>query len=138
VFRRGEVMELNRDTKRRAEILCIPYDPSEMGDIVSIRVDAEQLHLLVDEGFADPEDAQNDSPSLEAFLAFMDDHGMFQAHGYAVPSKRNDYRISIEGLVGRVLNDTDTVLDFVLFCRQADELEVRKEMQYTYLRSWWD
>ena len=64
---------------------------------------AAKLHLLMDLGFADPEDRQNNCPTIKKvykFLQKMEDMGCsgWTAHGYAVAGYRDDYRISIEGV----------------------------------------
>ena len=91
------------------------------------------LQTLVDKGYADPEDSQNDSPTLGEYLEFMKEHPRFKAHGYVVSNNREDRRITIEGLeAGQVT--IKEVEDFINLDRYADEFEATQD----YCRSWWD
>ena len=56
------------------------------------------LRELVARNFADPEESQNGSATLGDFLKFLEKHPQVTAHGYAVSPKREDYRVSLEGL----------------------------------------
>lgn len=91
------------------------------------------LKILLDEKFADPQERQNDSPTIQKFYDFMVEHPEFTAHGYLIGLKRSDYRVSIEGLEGKP-SDSESYTDFILFNRLADEFDVNME----YCRSWWD
>ncbi len=124
--------DLNRDYKTRDNLLGINQ---EKYDIVHFdNVTADTLQQLIDNKFADPEETQNDSPTIQAFLEFMKQYPATLAHGYVVSINRGDYRTSIEGLyVPEEAVTPDLLKAFVTFSRNADELDVD-----TYLRSWWD
>lgn len=93
----------------------------------------ETLQKLVDKGYADLEDSQNDNTTLGEYLEFMKEHPRFKAHGYVVSNDRNDRRITIEGLeAGQVT--LDELQDFINLDRDADEFEAMQ----SYCRSWWD
>lgn len=97
-------------------------------------VDVKALKTLMKKRLLEPENTQNDSPTNEQFIKFMEKHPEVTAHGYMVGSRRSDARISIEGLSYKGKVSDKLALAFTKFCRQADELEVEKN----YLYSWWD
>jgi hypothetical protein len=93
-------------------------------------------HLMINK-FIDPQATQNDSPSVQKFFDFARNYPleMITFHGYLIGPKRDDCRISIEGLLmGGPLLESKAREEFILFCRKADELEVSADT----LRSWWD
>lgn len=91
------------------------------------------LQELVDKGYADLEDSQNDNTTLGEYLEFMKEHPRFKAHGYVVSNDRDDRRVTIEGLeAGQVT--IKEVEDFIKLDRYADEFEATQ----SYCRSWWD
>lgn len=92
------------------------------------------LKALQAAGFLDPEERQNDSPTIAEFMAFMEEHPAVYAHGYTIGGTRDDGRVSVEGLACSADAVTIELLrDFVGLCRYADELDVKDN-----LRSWWD
>ena len=58
----------------------------------------EQMRKLIELGFADPEEEQNDCPSIEECLEFCERHPGFTMHGYVVSHERHDCRVSVEGV----------------------------------------
>jgi len=96
----------NRNSKRRSAIIGTAYTRDNSGGIRRYKLLAlMQLRALVNEGFADPNDQQNDAPSLAAFLGFMSVYPFATAHGYTIEPKRDDYRVSVEGISGQVPAD---------------------------------
>lgn len=94
----------------------------------------EQLKALEKEGLLDLEDSQNCSPTIKEFMEFMEEYPQVKAHGYIVSPKRDDCRISLEGLICNE-NITDELLfQFANGFHSADEFEISKE----FLRVWWD
>lgn len=72
--------------------------------------------ILIKLGFLDPEETQNDSPTVREFIDFAKDHldADFTFHGYVVGPEREDCRVSFEGIESS--NDEiskETLLDFV-------------------------
>ncbi len=129
----------NPNYRRRDELLGL-HDQiweDEAGWHKVIDLDAitlETLEELVREGFIDPKERQNFSPTTLEFLEFMRKHPGVVAHGYAVSPYRDDYRVTIEGLL--VLPEdyhADLHYDFEKFCQEADELKLGR-----CLYSWWD
>lgn len=94
----------------------------------------QQLQELVTNKFIDLQDAQNCSPAVEDFLNFMKDHEEFSAHGYAVSHKRDDYRVSLEGIEFKGDVSKNLMKDFVHLCRHADEFVCEENELY----AWWD
>ena len=88
------------------------------------------LDTLISEGFADPRDTQNSSPSIKQFRDYMAEHPNVTAHGYLVSNDRDDRRVSIEGLSLAYDATPEEQLDFMEWNHGADELD--------RFRSWWD
>jgi hypothetical protein len=129
---------LNRDYHKRNEIIfCDDAVEGELwlgGTRHFEELDLKQLKELAENQFIDLEDAQNCSPTAGDFLEFMEKYPKVTAHGYVVSHKRNDYRVSLEGLSykGRVNKELNK--DFVYLCRHADEFVLEDNTLY----SWWD
>ena len=92
---------------------------------------AETLEKLIQMGFADPQDAQNDAPDIGTILAFLKRNPSFTAHGYAVTPHRTDYRISLEGVEANFA-DKSEVIDFVDLFRRADDFRISDDYQYAW------
>ena len=107
-----------------------------MGGIKRYRdLTVDCLEKLVKEGFADPEETQNDSPTTQEFLEFMQQYPKARAHGYVVSNDREDVGVTVEGLeVDRADVTTKLFRDFVQLCRYADEFNDEENGLY----SWWD
>jgi hypothetical protein len=115
--------KFNKDQAARDKLLGIPPDAKYGGGIEHFEgLPAPVLRKLIEEQFANPEDCQNCSPTIQEFLDFMEEHPGFTAHGYAVELRRSDYRISIEGLRGKNIKREDAD-DFVQAFRFADDFE---------------
>lgn len=129
----------NPNYRRRDELLglndTVWEDEAGWHKVVDLdAISLETLEAMVQEGFIDPQERQNFSPTAMEFLEFMRKHPRVVAHGYAVSPYRDDYRVTIEGLL--VLPEdyhSDLHNDFEQFCREADELRLGR-----CLYSWWD
>lgn len=95
---------------------------------------AKGLQLLIKQKFADPQEMQNNSPSIEEFLQFLKEHPDCTVSGYAVELAREDYRVSVEQIdfVGKY--SKELLKDFVNAFRNADEFKVGDKN----LHAWWD
>ena len=83
------------------------------------------LENLVTEDFADPEETQNDSPTIREFIEFMKKYAGYTAHGYVVIDTRDDYRVSVEGIdKGDDAESIEELKDFIKLCRWVDSLDV--------------
>ena len=92
------------------------------------------LEKLLAEKFADPEEQQNDCPPISEIFEFMQRNPDFTAHGYAVSIKRQDYRVSVEGVELDRPPTRDEIVDFVKTFRFADDLDVEDNR----LHCWFD
>lgn len=95
----------------------------------------DDVNKLVDLKYLELEERQNESPTTETFIKFMTKWKKYDvtAHGYAVSKKRDDKRVTIEGLEvhsSKARKDPVFVREWFLFNRFADELDEN--------RSWWD
>ena len=127
--------EYNKDWKLRDSMLNDVYgNKQEAYDIFRFDgVTAETLQKLVDLKYADPYEYQNGAPPIGGILEFLKENPDFTAHGYAVTVRRDDYRISLEGVEGNS-RDFDQISRFMNMFRFADEFETG----IGYQRAWFD
>lgn len=138
-------MNFNKDFVTRDKILA-PYFTEKAfgGGICHFQnLPLEVLKKLVKLKFADPEETQNDSPSIAEFINFMqhisesypNPETLITAHGFAVSQNRSDYCISVEGL--EITSSDNLALgefsDFGIGAK-ADECDVNQVCG----RIWWD
>lgn len=93
---------------------------------------AEELMRL---GYMDPEETQNDSPTVQQFVDFIKGYGnpdSWRLHGYAVSPLREDVRVSVEGIESVERIDTDALLEFAIANRYAAELLCSDGMAYCW------
>lgn len=121
-------MKLNMDIKTRDEMIFGKYDPdSYMGGCRSFgNMSVDLLSKLVEMNFADPDDRQNDAPSIEEFIEFMNKWSGYVVHGYVISDKRSDYRVSVEAIekIGE-FKTKEEFEDFVSMFRYADEFDTK-------------
>lgn len=125
--------EYNKDDKRRCEILGIT--PNYMGGYYGIdKMNIEQLNMLLEENFIDPDECQNCSPSTMEFKEFMEAYPGVTAHGYIISPERGDYRVTIEGL--NYVGDTtkEMLFEFMDLFRSADDFSCSEG----HLYCWYD
>lgn len=127
----------NKDYVSRDKILKLNVDwqKDKTGGIKEFEeIDVKTFETLLVQKYIDPSDSQNESPTAKEFFQFMCKYPSIKAYGYAVSPKRNDYRVTIEGIY--VLNKDITPnlkKDFMEFCKSADEISTDEG-----LSSWWD
>lgn len=105
----------------------------------------DKLEKLLEEGFANPQEKQNFSPTIKQFYEFGKKcvakgyNAVFI--GYAISPDREDYRTSIEGIEVRIQTELiEARIDFNLrdefekFAESADETEIN----FSVLYAWWD
>jgi hypothetical protein len=130
------MVNLNREFKVRDSILGININwDTKSGGVVPYKdLDVNSFTALLRNKFIDPNEYQNESPSVRAFYFFMAKYPFALAHGYAVSPDREDYRVSIEGLFIPKEYVTNSVKeDFYNLCKDADEYHDSDD-----LYSWWD
>ena len=132
MFYENDVNTGNKDFKRRSEIMNGLDTNKDYKHFE--KMDLKTLRLLIKERFADPEDMQNDAPSIQEFADFLEKHPDFTVHGYTIGAERDDHRVSVEGLEFDGYYSKEDLADFIDFQRTADEFEVEPHT----LRSWWD
>lgn len=94
------------------------------------------LESLINEKFINPQDRQNNSPTVNEMLGFMRKYPAVFAYGYAVTPKRRDYRVSLEGLAVNQEDVTEELKKaFLGFCKSATEIHTE---DVNGLLSWWD
>lgn len=130
---------MNKDYKKRNEIIFgdddVDSNDNWLGGTRNFEsLDLEQLNALIKNKFIDLEDAQNLSPTVADFLDFMKKYPAVKAHGYAVSHKRDDYRVSLEGLEFHGDVSKEMLMDFIYVCRLADEFTAEDD----HLYAWWD
>lgn len=95
---------------------------------------------LIAQGFLDPKETQNDSPTVREFIDFAKEHldADFKFHGYVVGPEREDCRVSFDGIESSKDEiSKETLLDFVktfLVKYHADDMDVNDD----WLMCWYD
>jgi hypothetical protein len=96
-------------------------------------LNAAALETCIKQGWADPEETQNSSPSIAEILEFIKANPSFVVHGYLITAKRDDKRISVEGVIAVKEPTPQEYKNYVGMFHQADEFD--NEMPY---RAWYD
>ena len=132
---------LNMDVNRRDEILFGSYEPEKyLGGIRSFECNVETMRKLIDERFADPDETQNDSPSIGELMSAFEGTDIDVTFGcYAVSPERSDYRITIESADVSILEtDYDNLCCIIESFRWADEFNIEHIGEKFYIHAWWD
>jgi hypothetical protein len=121
--------------QQNAERWAIIGRPTTTGDCVHIEgIDIATLDALMKAGYCDPEQTQNDSPTVREFAEFMRTHEGVTAHGYVISPDRDDSRVSLEGLAYTRRGTGELLEAFIQAFRHADEFTVTDHGLYC----WWD
>ncbi len=140
--------ELNIDFKRREEIIfgkSVVWDDELGGCEFFEDLTLNKLAQLLEEGFANPQETQNNSPTIQEFYEFgkkFQNLGYEQFFiGYVVSPDREDYRTSIDAIQLSLESETidsriyaDFVSAFKRFAQTADETDISLKLLY----AWWD
>jgi hypothetical protein len=134
----------------RDHILFGPTPPAYSGGVARFTgLPLEKIQLLLEKGMLDPTDYINCSPEFQDYIDFMEAHPVFTAHGYAYSPERFEdqgvtrvnpkHSIVLEGIEARRQSndppfDPDTIRDFVVRYRHADEFEWETD----HLYCWYD
>ena len=133
---------MNKDYKRRDEILFGEYRPERyyLGGCAHADVPYEVVEKLYNEGFIDPDENQNSSPTTAEFInAGIGYEDKIEFEIYAISPERDDYRITIEGVnVWIPYGDNDALCSFVEGFHYADEFSLCTYEEGFHLRAWWD
>jgi|HubBroStandDraft_6_1064221.scaffolds.fasta_scaffold00472_1 hypothetical protein len=127
----GSGGKTKRMEKRLREELIGPYLRNRETDNLTQFEDLplETLGQLIKAGFVDLDD-WNNAPTASAFASFMERNPGFTAHGYVISWKRNDARITIEGVEKYAKLTQDEVIDFASTFRFADDFELATHHAY--------
>jgi len=131
-----EKFEFNQDWKLRDNMLDVRpgFGSRDNYDVLLFdNMGADTLQKMVDLRFADPNERQNNSPTIQEFIEFLNDNPNFTAFGYVVSINRDDYRLSVEGVESFVY-DPRQFANFVNKFRMADEFTATEN----YQRAWYD
>ena len=125
----------------RDEIVFGSYDPSRyLGGVVRVRVPYDTIIKLVNHNFVDLNDAQNCSPSAQEFIEICESNKKnVDFEIYLVEHTRDDYRVTIEGVIETVpFNFQDMLCEHISEFRFADEFTLKRSDKGFFLRAWWD
>lgn len=120
--------ELNKDIETRDKIIFGRYRPNKYryGTAWFRDMNVKTLRKLLEQNFIDPEETQNESPTVEQIYEFMRRHPEYTCHGYTVAADRADYRVSIEGVEkGSPAANPIEFKDFMDLFGGADEINYR-------------
>jgi hypothetical protein len=137
--------KLDMDCTRREEILEPFFTntdkrPVYITDIERFRhLDIKTLEQLLEEGFIEPEECQNFSPTTSQIYEFMKRYPGVRCHGYAVSGLRSDCRVTLEGVEFKGKINESLKDEFLAFSEGCDELYCNDDEDGTMtLYSWWD
>lgn len=100
-----------------------------------------EIQNLVDLHLIDPEECQNDSPTISEFLEYTENHpdGNFDLHGYAVSQTRPDARVTIDAIsITGPRKISSEMAGFIEMYHWADEMTVRNDWDNITIKAWWD
>lgn len=113
----------------------INWGISNIGKIIKFKnLSFNKLKTLKQQNFLDPNETQNDSPTIQEIMDFMEINPKFTAHGYAISPNRDDYRISIEGVYLQGGYTKKELKNFTKLFNDADDFQIKD----TELYAWYD
>lgn len=123
------MFEFNKDVKTRDVIIFGEYAPEKyMGGTRQFEnMSYEKAKVLLELGYIDPDDAQNNSPTAEDMLKYAEEWGGYTFDGYVVSIDRCDYRVTLTTISKTAFSaiiDEDEVKAFTKMFRNADEFDV--------------
>ena len=88
-------------------------------------LDVQTASKLLNNGFVDPDENQNGSPTASEIIDFCLEYpDNWTIHGYAVSPKRDDCRVTFEGVASNAELSIEEITDFVTLFRFADEFSI--------------
>lgn len=130
-------MEFNKDIETRDKIIYGRYREKKYkygGTLHYEGLTVGTMKELMDQKFLDPEERQNSSPTVQEIYDFMCTYPGYTAHGYTVSADRDDYRVSVEGVMKPEQAATpEECQAFLRLFENADELRVEG-----YMYCWFD
>ena len=138
----------DQEAAERDEMIFGIYDPEDYyGGVRNFEgVPPETIAKLVEKGYADPEEAQNSSPSIQEFLDFCGQHPEMglTLSGYVVSKDRSDCRVTVDGIAGELPIGASAdkaiagLISFYETFRFADDLTVDQGTSSIVLSAWYD
>lgn len=101
-------------------------------------ISLKDLKWLVENGFADPKESQNNGPTIEQFIAWGEYDRDIRFSGYAVGGTRDDYRITIDGFETNINKDTVKLVLFDPAHITPPDAEDEGETVFDKYQAWWD
>lgn len=134
------INDLNGDYVTRDRLLFGEYSPNYyFGGIRKYRCSPGMIKKLLEMNFVNPKETQNESPSVEEFLDYLEDVPEVTFNGYVVSPERSDYRVSIEGFDVEIPDtEVDRMCELVKMFRDADEFNLIHDANTFFLHAWWD
>lgn len=132
---------MNKDVEMRDKILFGKYDPDSyrFGGCKNFHCSYETMKTLIENGFVDLNECQNDSPTTADFMDILDGINNVEFIAYAIGPDRSDYRITIEGVDVEIPDDNyDLFIQLIEHFRYADEFDVSHPDGSFCLHAWWD
>ena len=128
-------LALNPDEKRRDEIIFGKYEPERYAGGIRRFEDLtyEKLRELAAQGFIDPYDRHNGCPDIAVITGFVSIFPGYALTGYAVSARRDDYRVSLDGLQKN--RGADSEIERTVFKEifgQADEFNANDAEMYCW------
>jgi len=118
----------NKDTPP----ITLTSTPQWMGGVAGFaELPPAALKLLIEQGHADPEDAQNEAPTTAEFLAFAEANPGTTLHGYVTGGPR-EHRLSVEGISRTEAIDEKAIQDFLIFAEGADTIHADRARLYCW------
>lgn len=129
---------LNQDDARRAELLGVDTRDESLGIVRFDDIDGATLGRLMAERFVDPDNTQNDSPSVADFSAILTEFPELRVGGYAVPASRDDYRISVDSVHGKLDGvPADRRAEIAELFEKLGETATNTDPEGKTFRCWW-
>jgi hypothetical protein len=120
---------MNCKTKGRDKYLGID---SAKNDCARRDFTVEQAEKCIAEGWMDPEDTQNSSPTAGEIVKFCKANPAFIMHGYVVSPHRDDTRVSLEGVRAVKKPTAKQVKAFAEMFRCADDFTLAPDYYAWY------
>lgn len=116
--------KLNRNERQRDHIIFGEHDMAVyMGGVRHFKnLSLSKLEQLIECDFIDLDERQNCAPCVKEIYEFMKKYPDYTAHGYTVSIRRNDYRVSLEGVSKESGADSvEELEDFMRLFKFADD-----------------
>ena len=92
------------------------------------------IKILAEKGYLNLDEMMDRGATVQDFINFVEKHDPenWTFHGYVVSPDRRDRRVSIEGIESKSEPSKETLIDFLLEFRMADELDVENGVAFCW------